>query len=539
MIELAIDERRSTVSSTVNFSAMNDSAPEQLPREDPPRAEATVAPAPATVAQPQALSTAALFIRVFPSIMLPMFLAVADQTIVATALPAIASSLGQIERVSWIVVSYLIANTIAAPVYGRLGDTFGRRPMMILALAIFMIGSVLCALAPNIEFLTAARVLQGFGGGGLMTLSQALIGETIPPRERGQYQGYLAGVAVSSSTFGPVAGGYLTEAFGWRSIFLVNVPLGLIAVALVLRLDRHPGDRRRTTFDAPGLLLFILFVGPVILALEQVQRMRTSTLPMALGLLAFGIVALVLLLWQEDRSTSPLIPPRLFKNPSIWRSAALAACHGAALVSLITFLPIYLRAVRGASPAETGLMLLPLTFGIGIGSLITGQIVTRTGRTAIFPSYGLSVATAALLLLALFMPHLSTGELPWAFGATALAMGTVMGVVQLTVQSESGPRLLGTGAAMVQFSRSVGAAFGTATAAAVLFSILALSDREAANLFGVIIERGPDALATLAPARQAVVEAEIAQAFRAAFLTIALFTGVGTWLAWTLPMRRI
>jgi EmrB/QacA subfamily drug resistance transporter len=539
MIELAIDERRSTVSSTVNFSAMNDSAPEQLPREDPPRAEATVAPAPATVAQPQALSTAALFIRVFPSIMLPMFLAVADQTIVATALPAIASSLGQIERVSWIVVSYLIANTIAAPVYGRLGDTFGRRPMMILALAIFMIGSVLCALAPNIEFLTAARVLQGFGGGGLMTLSQALIGETIPPRERGQYQGYLAGVAVSSSTFGPVAGGYLTEAFGWRSIFLVNVPLGLIAVALVLRLDRHPGDRRRTTFDAPGLLLFILFVGPVILALEQVQRMRTSTLPMALGLLAFGIVALVLLLWQEDRSTSPLIPPRLFKNPSIWRSAALAACHGAALVSLITFLPIYLRAVRGASPAETGLMLLPLTFGIGIGSLITGQIVTRTGRTAIFPSYGLSVATAALLLLALFMPQLSTGELPWAFGATALAMGTVMGVVQLTVQSESGPRLLGTGAAMVQFSRSVGAAFGTATAAAVLFSILALSDREAANLFGVIIERGPDALATLAPARQAVVEAEIAQAFRAAFLTIALFTGIGTWLAWTLPMRRI
>ena len=178
-------------------------------------------------------SSRTLFLTVFPSIMLPMFLAVADQTIVATALPTIASNLGEIERASWVVVSYLIANTIAAPVYGRLGDTFGRRPMMILGLAIFMVGSVLCALSPNIEWLTAFRVLQGFGGGGLMTLSQALIGETIPPRERGRYQGYLAGVSVSSSTFGPVAGGYLTEAFGWQSIFLVNVPLGLVAVVLM------------------------------------------------------------------------------------------------------------------------------------------------------------------------------------------------------------------------------------------------------------------------------------------------------------------
>src|SRR5579864_1993965 len=260
-----------------------------------------------------------LFFTVFPSIMLPMFLAVADQTIVATALPAIASNLGEIERASWVVVSYLIANTIAAPVYGRLGDTFGRRPMMIMALAIFMVGSVLCALSPNIEWLTAFRVVQGFGGGGLMTLSQALIGEAIPPRERGRYQGYLAGVSVSSSTFGPVAGGYLTEAFGWQSIFLVNVPLGLIAVVLVLRLASRPPDQRRTTFDIPGLVLFIMFVSPVILALEQLQRMQSSTLPLALGLIAFGIFMLAALLWQEARSTSPLIPPRLFREPSIWR----------------------------------------------------------------------------------------------------------------------------------------------------------------------------------------------------------------------------
>ena len=384
-------------------------------------------------------STASLFLRVFPSIMLPMFMAVADQTIVATALPAIASSLGEIERASWVVVSYLIANTIAAPVYGRLGDSFGRRLMMFMALAIFVVGSVLCALSPNIEFLTAARVIQGFGGGGLMTLSQALIGETIPPRERGRYQGYLAGVSVSSSTFGPVAGGYLTQAFGWQSIFLVNVPLGLVAALLVTRLEARPTDRRRTTFDTPGLLLFIMFVGPVILALEQVQRMQSSTMLLALGLLAFGIVSLVLLAWQEKLTTSPLIPPSLFRQPSVWRSDGLAACHGAALVSLITFLPIYLRAVRGASPAEIGLMLLPLTAGIGLGSLITGQIVTKTGRTAVFPTYGLMAATVGLVFLAFGTSHLSVGELPWVYAVIALFMGTVMGVVQITVQSVAGP----------------------------------------------------------------------------------------------------
>jgi EmrB/QacA subfamily drug resistance transporter len=522
-----------------DLSAMNDSTPKDLPRAEAAVAQPTPGPQPAAAAGAAPPPTSALFVKVFPSIMLPMFLAVADQTIVATALPAIASSLGEIERVSWVVVSYLIANTIAAPVYGRLGDTFGRRLMMIIALAIFIIGSALCAVSPNIELLTAARVLQGFGGGGLMTLSQALVGEAIPPRERGRYQGYLAGVAVSSSTFGPVAGGYLTEAFGWPSIFLVNIPLGLVAVFLVLRLEWRPSDRRRTTFDTPGLVLFMLFVSPVILALEQLQRMQLSTLPIALGLFALGILALILLLWQENRSTSPLIPPRLFRDPSIWRSDAMAACHGAALVSLITFLPIYLRAVRGASPAETGLMLLPLTFGIGIGSLVTGQIVTRTGRTAIFPSWGLVVATLSLLFLAFWMPHLGTALLPWVFGFAALAMGTVMGVVQLTVQSVSGPRMLGTGAAMVQFSRSVGAAFGTAAVAAVLFSILATGDRATADLFGPLIEQGPEVITKLEPARQAIVQGEIANAFRAAFMTIAIFTGIGAWLAWTMPLRRI
>jgi MFS family permease len=195
--------------------------------------------------------------------------------------------------------------------------------------------------------------------------------------------------------------------------------------------------------------------------------------------------------------------------------------------------------VRGADPAETGLILLPLTAGIGIGSMLTGQMVTRLGYTAIFPTFGLAGATATLVAIAFLIPHMTTTEMAFAFCAVALFMGTVMGVVQVTVQAVSGPRLLGTGAAMVQFSRSVGAAFGTAAVAAVLFSILTATDRSTATLFGSIIEQGPAAIAALDPARQAIVHAEIGDAFRTAFLTIALFTGCGFVFAWSLPLRRL
>src|SRR5947199_509936 len=210
---------------------LNDGAP--APRQESNASKSdSEAPAP---------SARSLFFAVFPSIMLPMFLAVVDQTIVATALPSIAASLGDVERISWIVIAYLIAGTVAAPVYGYYGDLYGRRKVMFVALAVFIIASCLCAAAQSVLALILARVAQGLGGGGLMTLSQALIGETVPPRERGRYQGYLAAVVVSSNTFGPVAGGYLTEHLGWRSIFLINLPLGVVAVFLTLRLEANPG----------------------------------------------------------------------------------------------------------------------------------------------------------------------------------------------------------------------------------------------------------------------------------------------------------
>jgi EmrB/QacA subfamily drug resistance transporter len=471
--------------------------------------------------------------------MLPMFLAIVDQTIVATALPAIAASIGDVERASWIVVSYLIAATIAAPIYGRLGDAFGRRKLMFYALAVFIVASLLCAISQTVMQLTLARVLQGLGGGGLMTLSQALVGEAIPPRERARYQGYLAAVAVCANTFGPVAGGYLTEHFGWQSIFLVNIPIGLGAVALTFRLPDPAKERLPWKSDPGGVMLFTIFVATTLLALEQVQHADFSALPTGGLLFAAGLIALGLLIRQENRAQSPLIPMRLLSQPAIWRSDATAACHGAALVSLITFLPVYLEVVRGLSPSETGLLLVPLTIGIGTGSLVTGRLVSKTGLTTVFPGVGLVAVTACLVVLALWASLLTTTMLAILLLLIGTFMGTVMGVVQVSVQSAAGPLRLGEGAASVQFSRSLGAAFGTALVATTLFGMLAIKNPEAARVFGAMIEHTLNSRPVMTEGQLSGIKDNIAEAFRAAFLLMAFFTSAGFLLVLTNPMRRI
>jgi EmrB/QacA subfamily drug resistance transporter len=483
------------------------------------------------------------FFTVFPSIMLPMFLAVVDQTIVATALPAIAAATGNVERASWVVVSYLIAATVAAPIYGRLGDAFGRRRLMFVALAVFILASLLCAVASTIELLSAARVLQGLGGGGLMTLSQALVGEAIRPRERARYQGYLAAIAVMANSFGPVAGGFLTEHFGWRSIFLINVPIGLIAAALTIRLPGRAGERLAWTPDPMGLVLFTVFVAATLLALEQTQHVDLAALPLAGGLFAAGVVALVLLVRQENRAPSPLIPIALLRQPAIWHSDAMAACHGASLVALITFLPVYMEVVRGMSPSTTGLLLVPLTIGIGTGSLVTGRLVSKTGRTMAFPVGGLVLVTLSILVLAFWADVIATPALALLLLFNGFFFGTVMGVVQVTVQSAAGTLRLGEAAASVQFSRSIGAAFGTALVATVLFGVLSLRNPEAARVFAGMVEHGHGIGAGIGPAlsadQRAAIGADIAEAFRVAFLTIAAFTTAGFFLALTNPLKRI
>lgn len=480
-----------------------------------------------------------LFLTVFPSIMLPMFMAAVDQTIVATALPAIGATLGDIERVSWVVVAYRVANTIAAPVYGRLGDALGRKRMMFAALGVFMAASLLCAAAPSVLLLSLARLLQGVGGGGLMTLSQALIAEAVPPRQRGRYQGYLSGMYAAAATFGPVVGGWLTQHYGWPSVFLVNLPLGVLAIVLVARLPAHPVRGGRLQFDVWGTVLFAAVITPTLLALERAQRFDRAALPIVAALAIVATVALVMLLRQEKRAPSPLLPVQMFRKPGIWRTDLLAACVAAQTVSMVTFLPMYLQVVRGESAEASGLLLLPLTLGVAIGSLFGGRTIAHTGRTAIIPSIGLAFSAATLVSVALFSHAMGNAELIAALALISLTTGPTMPVVQMTVQVVAGPQFLGAAAASVQFSRSVGAAFGAALVGAVLFATLAAHDPATAASFTALAEQGPRVLAALPEARRALVQSEIADAFRAAFLTISVFTTGGLLLAWWLPVRRI
>ena len=495
---------------------------------------------PAQAADPTAPTiTLAQFFKVFPSVCLPMFLASVDQTIVATALPNIAGSLGDVERISWVVVAYLMATTIAAPVYGKLGDVLGRRRLLFIALTLFLVASVLCALAPTMLALIDARVLQGAGGGGLMTLSQALVGEIVPPRERPRFQGYLAGTFMVSSTFGPVAGGWLTQHFGWVSVFYVNLPLGAIALALAFRLPNRRDAAAKFRFDWLGIGLLAGFVIPLLLALERAQRLSVDAEPLIVGLGALAIVSLWLLIRQERRAASPLIPVRILAMPSIWRSDAMAACVGAGIVGAVTFMPIYLQVVRGADPAMVGLLLLPLTAGIAVGSIMTGRLMVKTGRTAVFPSFGQPIVATGWAVLALFGPSIPLTWLPILFIVISVATGTTMPVVQLTVQIEAGPKNLGAASASVQFTRSIGAALGTATVGAVLFAVLAAQDPVVATLFADIVERGPAVLNTVSPELRANLSADIVGAFRGAFLTIAGFSVIAAILAWSLPARRL
>ena len=480
-----------------------------------------------------------LFRLVVPPIILPVFLSAADGTVVATALPAIAASFGEVANLSWIVVANLIASTIAAPAYGRLGDQFGRRRMMLISLLIFMAASGLCAIAPSFGFLLAARVLQGLGGGGLMTLAQALLGENVPPRQRGSYQGYLSANIVAGSTIGPVAGGFITQAWGWHAVFLAYLPLGLIAMLLVWRLPRGTAGGRRGDFDIAGMVMLTGFVVPLLLSVSQLQRLDPAALPRLGGFLTLTVAALAALIWQQRRARSPLLALKLLRIPAFWRSDVMGACSGASLTAMMTFLPIYFQVVTGATPAQSGLLLIPLTGAVSFGSVVTGWLISRTGRTAIFPTFGLAITALSLFGLAIWAPSLSRVQLSWLVALGSLSQGSAMITAQITVQSVSGIHNLGAAAASVQLSRSLGSAFGAAAAGAVLFGLLSAMDPGTADLFFEMVRHGSGALDGLSAVQQEAARTEIASAFRGVFLTVACFSCTIVACAATLPLRRL
>jgi MFS family permease len=485
----------------------------------------------------------AAFFRTFPAVAPSIVIGAVDQTVTATALPAIAGSLGAVESISWVVVAYLIAATVSAPVCGQLGDALGRRRLLLVSLALHAVGSAVAATSGSFGWLIVGRLLQGAGGGGLNTLTMAIIGEAVPPRERGRFQAWIAACFTLASALGPVMGGWLTGSFGWRAVFLAQLPLAALAFGMALRAPARPGTRGRggvLRFDAPGVFLFAAFVAPALLALSFAQRLSFAALPGAALLAAVAALALVLLVWREKRVRDPLLPLGLLAEPTILRSNLFTACGHGALVALLTFLPIYLQSARGLAPGAVGLLLLPLAIGGGLGGLSAGRLMTATGLSSPIAAAGLSLATVGLVAGALLAAALPVSALAFLFGVVALGIGLSYPVSQINAQVAAGPARLGAAAASVQFARTFGAALATALLGALLFGSLAAGDARVAALFAEAVREGAAALLPRLPgAEQTALREGLAAAFRAAFLGAAAVTAIGAFMAWRVPLRRL
>lgn len=485
----------------------------------------------------------AAFFGTFPAVAPAIVIGAIDQTIVAAALPAIAGSLGALENVSWVVVSYLIAATVAAPVCGQLGDALGRRRLLLVSLALHAAGSAVAAAAGSFGWLLAGRLLQGAGGGGLNTLTMAIIAEAVPPRERGRFQAWIAGCFTLASALGPVAGGWLTGAFGWRAVFLVQLPAAALAFAMALRAPARPGTARsgaRLRFDGPGVVLFAAFVAPALFALSLAQGLSLAALPGVALLAAGAALALWLLLWRERRLRHPLLPLGLLAEPTVLRSNLFTACGHGALVALLTFLPIYLQSARSLEPGAVGLLLLPMAVGGGIGGLSAGRLMAATGWSSPLAAAGLALATAGLAAAALLAAALPVSGLAMLFGVVAFGIGLSYPVSQINTQVAAGPARLGAAGASVQFARTFGAAFATALLGALLFGSLAAGDPRVADLFAEVVRDGAAAVLPRLPGpEQAALREGLAAAFRAAFLGAAALTALGAFMAWRVPLRRV
>jgi EmrB/QacA subfamily drug resistance transporter len=461
------------------------------------------------------------FLALFLAVFLPMFMAAVDQTLLATATPAIAASLGGLRDASWIAVGYLLASATIVPVYGRLGDLRGRRNMLLLALGVFAFGSAACGLAQSLPQLIAARVLQGLGGGGLMTLSQALIGELVPPRERARFQGYFATVFTAASIGGPVLGGIVVEHASWRWLFLANLPLAAFAAWRLLQLPGAAGHRPAGhRADIPGHLLFAVGAVGALFWFTSVGH-RFAFLSATSGLLAAtSVIALAALVWHERRHASPFLPVDLLRDTAIRRATVLVALFAACLFAMIFFLPIYLQVGHRVSAQYSGLLLLPVTVGMVMAAVISAQVLRRTGRPRAIPVAGMSCAAVALLLLGLLPPHMAV-IIALGF-LCGLGFGCVMPTVQVTIQTVAGRERLGAVTALSGLARSTGGAAGAALFGAIVFALLPGADRDS------LLRAATDADA-----------GRVIDAFHRAFLLAAAAAGAAALVARRMPDLRL
>src|SRR6266571_1024172 len=410
---------------------------------------------------------------IFSGLMLALLIASLDQTVVATALPTIVSDFGGLSQLSWIVTGYLLTSTVSTPLWGKLGDLYGRKRLFQASIVLFLLGSALCGISQNLAELILFRALQGLGGGGIFVLSQALIADVVPPRQLGRYQGVFGAVFGVSSVAGPLLGGFFVETLSWRWIFYINLPIGaaaLLVLALALAASGEPGQH---TIDYLGTVLLSV-AGSLLILLTSLGGSVApwGSAPIILLAMVAGVFTLGFVL-AESRAAEPVLPLPLFRNAVFSLSSAIGIVVVFALYRATTYLPLFLQVANGASPTSSGLRLLPMILGLLLTSLTSGQLISRWGRYKAFPIAGTAVMTVGMFLLSRMSEHTSVLVESLSMAVLGLGVGLVTQVLVMAVQNAVEYRNLGAATSGVIFFRSIGGAFGTAIFGAIFSNQLA------------------------------------------------------------------
>ncbi|WP_225027878.1 MDR family MFS transporter [Xinfangfangia pollutisoli] len=459
-------------------------------------------------APPAAVQGASSTRVVIASVAVLLLLAALDQTIVATALPTIVADLGGLEHLSWVVTAYILASTVVAPIYGKLGDLYGRRTMVIVSVSIFLLGSVLCGMAQSMGFLIGARAVQGLGGGGLFVLALSIIADVIPPQDRGKIQGVFAGVFGVSSVIGPLIGGWFVEVASWHWIFYINLPFGLLALAGFILFFHAQTARVDHRIDYAGAALLALGLGALVLVTSLGGRSFSWGSPLALGLIGLTAAALLLFLWVEARAAEPVLPLSLFRSNVFNVTSAIGFVAGAMMFGTLTFIPVYLQIAKGATPTQSGWEMIPMTAGILTLSTISGRYMGRTGKYRILPQIGLTLAALGLLILTQLTPETPSPLLWLALFLLGSGMGTIFPVVTTAVQNTVPRQQIGTATAAGLMFRQVGGSVAVALYGAIFAGGVGAAMAAAGQGAVDVAEMGPQMLARLdAPAREAIGQA--------------------------------
>jgi EmrB/QacA subfamily drug resistance transporter len=478
---------------------------------------------------------------------LGLLLAALDQTIVSTALPTIVSDLGGIDHLSWVVTAYLLASTAATPLWGKLGDMYGRKRLFQSVIVIFLIGSALCGIAQSMGELIAFRALQGLGGGGLIALSMAIVGDIVPPRDRGRYQGVFGGVFGAASVLGPLLGGVFTEQLSWRWVFYINLPIGVVALAVIAAVLHIPVRRTAHRIDYAGMAV----VAAAATCLVLVTSLGGTTWPWGsariIGLAVLGVVLVGVFVLIERRAQEPVLPPRLFRVRTFLICSAISFIIGFAMFGAMTYLPTFLQVVHGYSPTLSGVHMIPMVVGLLLSSTGSGQIVSRTGHYKVFPILGTAITALGLLLLHQLDEFTATWLMSLYFFVFGLGLGLVMQVLVLAVQNAVGYEDLGSATSGTTFFRSIGASFGVSVFGTVFTN--QLSHKLGSALRGVDVPPGfdpaqlqadPKAIAGLPSSIKSPVLHAYAQSITTVFLWAVPVALLGFVLAWLLkeqPLR--